>query len=698
MRSVGTKCLLLAASFLGTGTPGLAQDVPSGDAPPPEASPAPADEGRKSYVAADFARFSPKSALDMLRNVPGFQIRGGDDGSRGLGQATENVLVNGQRLASKSDDVFAQLSRIPASNIVRIDIVDGATLSIPGLSGQVADVITQADALSGQFNWKGDWRPHYSHPGYLNADVSIKGSAGEVEYTLALANDEGRGAFGGPYRILNADGSLREARDGRLWSDYDAPKASASFTWNRPGGDIGHANGSYRRVYSTFDENEDRIPAAGLARNRDLYGRQRDYDYEIGGDYAFDLAGGRLKLIALDRYKHGTYGENAILTFADGSTPVGGRYAQVTDSGEVIGRAEYGWKWGKADWQIAGEAAFNRYDKDASLFDLDPSGAFVETPFPGGDGGVREDRYEAILSYGRPLTSKLTMQLSAGAENSTISQTGANTLSRTFTRPKGTASFAWMPRKGLDVSLKIERAVGQLEFGDFLARAFLDQGNQNTNNAELVPTQSWNAELTIKKDLGPWGSTNLRLFDRRFEDFIDIVPLPGGGEGRGNIDRAHRYGFEWTSTFKLEPIGFKGAKLDTNLILQTSNLRDPLTGQKRQISYVSLRHVEVNLRHDVPGTDWAWGAGFENNKVSRYYRIFETGLDTEGPVFDFYFIEHKDVLGMTVRLEAINLANARHRLYRTVYDGPRDSAPVAFYEDRAQLIGPIFRVSLKGNF
>jgi hypothetical protein len=100
----------------------------------------------------------------------------------------------------------------------------------------------------------------------------------------------------------------------------------------------------------------------------------------------------------------------------------------------------------------------------------------------------------------------------------------------------------------------------------------------------------------------------------------------------------------------------------------------------------------------VPGTDWAWGAGFEYNHQTPYYRLSEVGRDSEGPVFDFYFIEHKDVLGMTVRLQAINFADARHRLYRTVYAGPRDVALVAFIEDRAQLIGPIFRLSVKGNF
>ena len=672
---------------------------PTGDAPPPEAPPPVTIEGRQSYTAADFARFAPKTALDMLNNVPGFLIRADQTGARGLGQATENVLVNSQRLASKSDDLFAQLARIPAASVVRIDIVDGATLSIPGLSGQVADVITKPDTFSGSYSWRGEVRPHFAHPGYSRGDVSVKGTVGQVEYTAALANNNaGRGAFGGPYYIYNADGSLRETRDGRLWSDYDAPKLSAGLKHTAANGAIANLNASYRREYEDYSDDETRTPVGGTSRFRDLDGRFRSYDYEIGGDYQFPLIGGKLKLIGLNRFEQGRFTETAVTIPSDGSTRTGGRYAQVVDEGEVIGRAEMSWKWGKADWQIATEAAFNRLDKDASLFDLEPSGSFVEIPFPEGDGGVREDRYEASLSYGRPLTSKLSMQLIAGAEHSTIRQTGPLGVSRSFFRPKGTASFAWAPEKGLDISLKIERAVGQLDFNDFLGRVFLDDDNQNDSNFELVPSQSWNIELAAKKDLGKWGSTNLRLFDRYFEDHVDLVPLPGGGEGRGNIDKLHRYGLEWTSTFKLDPLGFTGAKIDSNVILQTSSLIDPLTGEKRQMDRLGYRVIEVNLRHDVPGSDWAWGAGFEHIAVTEYHRLNEVGRDSEGPVFDFYFVEHKDVFGMTVRLDVINLANARHNLYRTVYTGRRDTSPVDFIEDQSRLIGPIFRLGVKGNF
>ena len=671
---------------------------PTGDAPAPEAPAPDSPSGRRNYPAADFARFAPRNALDMLRNVPGFQIRTSQDDSRGLGQATDNVIVNGQRLSSKSDSLSDQLARIPADTVVRIDIVDGASLSIPNLTGQVADVITRPDAFSGQFEWSPEFRPLYSHPGYTGASVSVKGALiPGLEYTLSLANAANRGAFGGEYIILDGSGLVSERRDGRLWSDDDQPKITAGLT--RTGtSTTANLNASYRRLYNTYREDEARFPAVGSTYDWLLDGRERGYDYELGGDYEFPLAGARLKLVALDRFKHSSFSEQVVQATVDGSDPTGDRFAQLVDSGEVIGRAELGWKRGKADWQLAFEGAFNRLDQDSGLFDLDPSGVFVETPFPEGDGGVREKRYEAVLSYGRPLSKKLTLQLSAGAERSTISQTGPGGLSRSFFRPKGSATLAWTPETGLDLSLKIAREVGQLDFRDFLARVFLDQGNQNGSNAELVPEQSLKVDLEGKKDLGAWGSTDLRLYYRRTEDFVDVVPLPGGGEGRGNIPLVNRYGLESTSTFKFDPVGFAGAKLDAHVILQRSALTDPLTGKTHQLNYLTTRLVELDFRHDIPHSDWAWGAGLQHVHNELYYRLGELGHDYEGPWFDSLFVENKNVLGLTVKAQVINLLGARHRLYRTVYEGLRTTGPILFVEQRNQVIGPIFRFSVKGSF
>ena len=87
----------------------LAQDAA---APPPEK--ATIDNPARTYTPDDFTRFAPNNALDMLEQVPGFVIRT-QVVERGLGQATGNVLINGQRLSGKSNDVLSQLGRIPSA-------------------------------------------------------------------------------------------------------------------------------------------------------------------------------------------------------------------------------------------------------------------------------------------------------------------------------------------------------------------------------------------------------------------------------------------------------------------------------------------------------------------------------------------------------------------------------------------------------
>jgi hypothetical protein len=87
--------------------------------------------------------------------VPGFlDRRRPDTDRRGLGQATGNVLINSERFSGKSTDIFTELRRISAANVARIEIVDGSTLNISGLSGQVANVITLTRGLSGNYVWR----------------------------------------------------------------------------------------------------------------------------------------------------------------------------------------------------------------------------------------------------------------------------------------------------------------------------------------------------------------------------------------------------------------------------------------------------------------------------------------------------------------------------------------------------------------
>lgn len=652
----------------------------------------------RTFTPEYFERFAPRNALDMLNQVPGFAVRTSDQG-RGFGQANTNVLVNGQRLSSKSQDVFDQLRRVGAVNVERIDIVDGATLEIPGLSGQVANVITRGGDIGGRYEYRTVHRPKYAEPSWFGGEMSVSGATSRLEWNAAYTHGSGRGAGGGPGFITDEFGNVTEWRDIYSHFEGDWPAVSSNLKWDGPGSIVANLNVQYSRSYIDSSNDEERDLITGIDRFRDFDNRGRGSGYEIGADLDFELGPGRMKLIGLERFNDNDSQSDSALIFEDDTPSTGSRFATQSESGERVGRAEYRWDSLGGNWQLDAEAAFNRLDQASQLFSLDVTGDLVETLLPNSTGEVTEDRYEMILTHGRTLGEGLTMQLGIGGENSELAQTGPGGLKRTFWRPKGSLSLAWTTENGLDFSFKLARTVGQLSFRQFLAQVNLVSGNTDAGNVELRPTLNWESDLEIEKDLGTWGSTNLKLYARWSEDYIDIIPLPGGGESPGNIDSAQLYGIDWNSTINLDPIGWEGAKLDLKLTIEESSVEDPLTGTNRSFSGHFDRRADISLRHDIPGSDWAWGLGLQYRHRLPSYRLSEVALSYEPrPNYSRAFVEHKNVFGMTASLNVFNLTDGRAIFKRTVYTGLRNNSSVLFIEGYKLNVQPIFTFKLTGNF
>jgi outer membrane receptor for ferrienterochelin and colicins len=687
----------IACGLGGTAVPAFAQAGPE-PTPPGEPVPAaaPAAAGPRTYMPADLARFAPRTALDMIARIPGFTVRDAPQ-ERGLGQASANVLLNGRRVGGKADDIATQLSRIPAANVVRIDIVDGATLDVPGLAGDVANVTTRATRTNGQFAWRPDFRAHHTRPNLTRFELSVSGQTGPVEWTLGLENQSNHSGAGGVTRILGPSREFRELRDDVWTNETQQPRGSGRFVYDGPGSSVGNLNLSYRRYWHDYEELSFRTTTGLADRTRSVVEEVHGWEYEIGGDFEFALGPGRLKLIGLNQVEREPVDSTVITSFADGRPDVGSRFTRIGDEVERIGRAEYRWRGGGADWQISGEGAFNSLDVVTQLFVLQADGNFAEIPFPGGTGRVAEDRYEMIGSYGRPLAANLTMQLSAGGEYSRLRQLGAGGLTRSFWRPKGQLNLAWRPDPRTTVNVRAQRRVLQLNFLDFLQTVNLSDDRENAGNPQLVPPQAWELDVEGIRNLGRYGTTRLKLYGRWYDDIVDTIPIGATGESPGNIPHAQAYGVEWATTFNFDPMGWRGARLDTRVQLQTSRVRDPLTGETREVSNFLQHLVEIGLRHDVPDSAWAWGGNLSYVRGARNYRLTEVGRQWEGPVWTSLFVEHKDVFGLTVRASVNNLTGARSMWDRTVYQGRR-TGPIAFIEDRNRTIGPIFSFSIRGRF
>ncbi|WP_425230940.1 TonB-dependent receptor domain-containing protein [Sphingomonas sp.] len=673
-----------------------AAPAPIQPAPAPETA---AASTTRTFLPADFARFAPRTAYDMLAQVPGFTIREVDDDQRGLGQATENVLINGRREANKSGGAAATLRQTPAPLVERIEIVDAASLGVAGLTGQVANVVLRpARGATGQFAWDPGFRAHFTHPDLFGGSISMTGRRGPVAYTVSLTDDANRGGFGGPEIVTAPDGTLIERREERFHNESDMVTLRTKFGIDGPGSSLAHLELAVTPYRNRGYDGERRLRPDGNNRFRLTQNHLSGAYYDINADAEAALGPGRLKLIGVRHVDHEPVIQTQTSSYDSGAPTEGIRFERRSLIQEMVARGEYSWTTGHNAWQLSLERAYNALDQRGALATLSTTGVFVPTPFPDGSGQVEETRYEATGTLSRPLTPSLDLQLVAGAEQSRLARVDGDVPARRFFRPKGSISLGWRPAAGWDASLKLSRKVGQISFYDFLDQPNLQQDRQNAGNAELVPPQSWEVEAEGGHDLGRWGKARLRVFGRRTTDIIDIIPVGATGEGVGNLPHASSIGAETTATLQGEPIGWAGAKLDWTIGFEATRVRDPLTGEMRPISGTRDGYADISFRRDVPHSAIAWGGELNFSHYAHKYRLSEVYWPREGPVFDSLFIEHKNVRGLTVRLQADDLLNARHRLDRAVYTGRRTVAPLSYRLHADELIGPIFTLGVSGSF
>lgn len=653
-------------------------------------------EDTATFTIADFEQFAPRTALDMVSQIPGFSISG-SDGQRGFGQAQENVLINGQRISSKSTSARDTLARIPATNVEKIEIVDGSSLDIPGLSGQVANITAKANGLSGTWNYRQRFRENLP-PAMEWFDVSLNGRRGTLGWTLGIEAEPGRGAAAGRENVFDGGRNLLEYREEESTFVADGVGINGSLNWTPSNGHIANLNAEYnlwepdeRETSSVFS------PDGTLQRQTVFLFKENEWNSEVSGDYDLDLGAGRLKLIGLQRNEHSPTRAKFFGANLDGSDVRNQIFDRVVDESESILRGEYNLTGANnSDWQFSIEGALNTLESEAMLFRGDTLDAV--SPVDIGNDGIRveEQRAEAFITHGRQLNKELRLQMSLGAEQSEIMSDGVNGQTRRFTRPKGSASLAWTIDEKTNLNLSVSRQVGQLNFFDFVSNVDLNQGDDQTGNVDIVPDQRWRLAVEVERDFGSWGAVTAEVFGDEIEDLVDQVPI-GGGEGPGNLDSASRIALEIEGTLKLDNFGWKGAQIEYETFLQDTFLDDPLTGVTRDFNSNTIHFYELNLRHDIPNTDWAWGVNYENFLQSPTFRR-DARINYEEPQgFAWAFIEHKDIFGLTGTAYFANLTDTDNNLTRRVFS-PDRTGSIDRIEERVRNFGSIVTLRLKGSF
>lgn len=650
----------------------LAQDT---TAAPDGAAAAGGQPGVTSFPAASFAAARPNMAFDMIARLPGFAFDGGES-LRGFGGTAGNVLIDGQRPSTKTDSLEGILRRIPASSVLRIDLIRGGT---PGIDMQgrtvVANIVLSSAArteltATGAVNAYSDGRVSPT----LQFDASRRNGEGSVSGSVRYYDEDG-GEFGyGSRQVRDGAGRvLREAR-ARL-TDIDQGLEVRGNAQSPLFGGLAHLNaaldvtGTDKSERYDYRQPRDRPADATVERYRRTGG-------EVGMDYTIGLGPSlQGKMVVVQSLRRRTYdsrsNQNRVLS----------DFSQVRTSGESILRGTITYTR-SADFSIegGGEGIFN-FLNGTSALTLDGRPIVL----PNASVRVEERRAEGFATANWRISPRWHIEAGARVETSTISQTGDTNSAASFFFPKPRAVVTWSPSERVQVRARVEREVGQLDFADFVATANLATGVVSAGNAKLEPERRWVFEAAFERRFWGSGDVVLTLRHAALQQVIDQVPVEGFN-APGNIGNGRRETAILDLTLPLARLGMQGGLLKARGQVISSRVIDPTTGRPRPISEDEPFSGSVTLTNDLPRLKSTWTVSLDSGYRERSYLIDEIQTIRRYPSLDAAW-EYKPSAAWAVLAQVTDITRHARTRVQDIYAGLRSEAPIAL-TDRVRVRVP----------
>ena len=651
------------------------------------------------YPAVFFEPYNPVSANDMLDRIPGVSIGGGRGGGRCLGTGGD-LLINGQRIAGKDNSPRDQLSRIAASEVLRIEIIRGTSgdLAVRG-AGQVVNVVlTDVDSRA---STSAELVARLNHDDVFEtgAEVSHSRQIGNFQALLSLQarpNYENRqsretqfNARGQPIGSL-FESNVRDQDELELTSNMSYRTGSHRMQFNALYGDSGYP----RRIRRNFLEFQG---DGAVARAEEERVENDHFNWEVGGDYEYTFSNDhRLQLlfIANDQTRDDVRERFDVAT-GNGTDAVNARRDKTLfiesnqRTRERIVQGNYSFPIAaNQDLRVGLESADTQLDSSLFIGSSGGTGPVSErygglSPLlgisnPGTE--VQEIRYEGFVFHNWTLNDRMTLESSVVYETSEISQSGTVNNSRRFDFVRPSVDYRFNLTDSFQIRATIERGVSQLSFANFAATANNSDREQDADagNPGLEPEQEVRYELGFEYRLpNDNGVLNTRFFYRDIEDYIGRINATTDPaqpiSAVGNVGDAERWGVFNDFSTRLTYFDLPDAIVSGELNIFDSSITDPFLGTRQRIN----RRGEASLefRHDV--TRYALNYGIEYNYpfAGGEYDIDITTVtrNDNQPSLDM-FVSKVIFDDITVRLESDNTLDQsrcreRRRFAGTTIDG-----------------------------
>ncbi|MCW8194414.1 TonB-dependent receptor [Proteobacteria bacterium 005FR1] len=670
-----------------------------------------------TYPASYFSHYDPVTALDILNRIPGIDsvLSSGGGGGRGLGAGDSPILIDGKRIAGKSNSGSDVLGRIAAKQIEHVEIIRGSSADLDvRTAGPIVNIVMKEGASRSSVSVEANAIGYGGevHPG---GSISAGGQSGSLNYLASLTVN--------PYfeqqRLeeisTNADGSIKDVMVQTRTREQTDYELAGNFGYSISPQDLLQFNAFFRENSNPHVIDRSRTLGNGL-QNLEREDRESERSkWEIGGNYQRNFGDGdRFNLIFVinDRTDDWFYDRFAL----EGNSASKTLYiGEDQRDRERILRSSF--NFGLADGQDieAGvEGAQTILDKS---FRLGSAKAGVASArfgglVPGSDvvSTVEEIRFEPFVIHNWQLSPVAALESTLVAEFSEISQNGTNNgravaKSREFEFLKPKLDYRYDLTQSTQLRTTIERYVSQLSFSNFTASSNGDlDKNVNAGNPDLEQQKSWRYEFNLEHRLPEdTGVLNTRVFYHDIEDVIDRVDVSSSPaalvSAPGNIGHGERYGLELDASVRLAALEMPDALLTVGALVQDSEVMDPFTEEYRRLKDEGRGKFSLGFRHDVPALGLNYGADY-----TYFFQGEEMEVDIEDtqerfrPANTSLFVEKVAFRGVTFRLESFNLFEADSCYERTRFLGPTAGGIVEEVEDRCFSYGRKVKLSIKTTF
>lgn len=658
-----------------------------------------------TYEKEYFADYNAVTLLDMLQIIPGANDilnknqnqRGGNSASgqrtRGFGSGGDQILINGKRLAGKTNSVDDTLGRISADQVEKIELIRGATAGLDVQSqGLVINITLAVGASTSTTFVRLQNRYTIHHRNQPGALISHSGSWDALDYTFSI--ERKRGGFNRERieQFLDANGDKTADQFVDHKFDYKSIEMITNLSYAFKDNSNLRLNGLYEPA--GWDGLETRDNTSSTLRPL-TWNTDGDNDkWEVGGDYSRSNVPllGSLRLLFLingetrselhNRFR-GSDAEEFEYNIEYNNEKKNERIFRLAFTTSLTDKQaiEYG-----AETAInTSERFFRNEERETALDILELTNSDVVD--------IKENRYEIFAHHTYNITLNFVVQTSLQNEFSKI--VANNVFAGAAPTTRDTSFSYFKPRINLrydlgerdQVRATVEKKVSQLNFSNFVTRFDRLANVLRVGNTNIRPEQVWEYSVQYEhRFLNDGGSFDIELFYHRFNDHITRVDfseyenftgdsiaaeaffnLPPTVALRdnisflsksGNIPNATAYGVRANTSIRLSFIGLQNAVLALNYVFDKTEAIDQFTGTKRPFDWRSPHTFGFNFRHDLNdyGVSYGISGQAQSNRESNdidYNWVADPIMSLEA------FVEYTFNNGVKVRLAGENLRTKR---------------------------------------